>query len=251
MKIARLDDAEIAFLDEGQGKPVLLIHGFGSTAMVNWSCPGWVRTLTDEGYRVIALDNRGHGKSSKYYDSADYDPDKMAGDALSLLDHLNIDKVHVVGYSMGSRIAAFVAFGAADRVNRLVFGGMGDNLVKGVGRWKPIAAALEADDLESICDPTGLKFRLFADQTGSDRRALAACIRPSRRKITGAAIADLTHPVLVAVGSDDDVAGSGKALADMLPNGRHLIIPGRDHMKAVGDKVFKQGVVGFFAEDEN
>ena len=94
---------ELAFLDKGEGPPVLLIHGFASTHFVNWVSPGWVKTLTDAGYRAIALDNRGHGLSSKSYDAADYTPPKLAGDAAALLDHLDIDRAHVMGYSMGAR----------------------------------------------------------------------------------------------------------------------------------------------------
>ena len=249
MKLAKFGDVEIAYLDEGSGRPVLLIHGFASKASVNWVYPGWVKLLTGAGYRVIALDNRGHGESTKFHDPARYEPDLMAADALNLLNHLNIEKVDIMGYSMGSRLMTFLAMAAPERANRLVFGGMGDNLVKGVGRWEPIATALEADSLDDVTDETGRKFRAFADQTGSDRLALAACIRPSRQKITELQLEKITHQSLVVVGTDDDVAGSGDNLAAMLTNGRSFPLPSRDHMKAVGDKKFKQAVLDFLAED--
>ena len=54
-------EVEIAYLDEGGGEPIVLVHGFASTKEVNWVLPGWVTTLTRAGRRVIALDNRGHG----------------------------------------------------------------------------------------------------------------------------------------------------------------------------------------------
>ena len=247
MNIARFGDVDIAFLDEGQGEPVLLIHGFASKANVNWTYPGWVKALTGAGYRVIALDNRGHGESTKFHDPERYEPDLMAGDALNLLDHLEVDRANIIGYSMGSRLMTFLAMTAPERAGRLVFGGMGINLVKGVGRWQPIAAALEADSLDDVSDETGRKFRAFADQTGSDRLALAACIRPSRQKISAQQLAKLTHPSLVAVGSDDDVAGSGAELAAILNNGHHLPLPGKDHMKAVGDRHFIRSTLAFFA----
>ena len=251
MKRANLGDVDITYIDEGDGEAVLLIHGFASNAVVNWLGPGWVKTLTEAGYRAIALDNRGHGGSTKFYQPEHYEPDLMAADALALLNHLAVPQAHVIGYSMGSRIMTFMSLAAPDRLRRLVYGGMGRNLITGVGGWQPIAAALEADDVSQISDPTGLRFRLFADQTDSDRRALAACIRPSRQKITAEAIATIAHPALVAVGTEDDVAGSGAALAAMLPDGRHLPLAGRDHMKAVGDKQFKQGVLAFFAEEKS
>ena len=88
------DGFEIAFIDRrperGGGEPVLLIHGFASSHHVNWVAPGWAKTLGDAGYRVVALDNRGHGRSQKSYDPADYTPAEMDGDAVALLDHLGI-----------------------------------------------------------------------------------------------------------------------------------------------------------------
>src|SRR5262245_56384059 len=94
---------EIAYLDEGGAEPVVLVHGFASTAQVNWVQPGWVTALTRAGRRVIALDNRGHGQSSKLYDPADYHTDRMAEDLLALLDHLRLPRVDLMGYSMGAR----------------------------------------------------------------------------------------------------------------------------------------------------
>ena len=79
------DGVDIAFLDEGEGAPIVLVHGFASTAQVNWRHPGWVGTLTGAGRRVIALDNRGHGGSSKLYDPAAYHSSVMADDVRALL----------------------------------------------------------------------------------------------------------------------------------------------------------------------
>src|SRR5215467_7760092 len=94
------DEVEIAFLDEGQGEPIVLVHGFASTAHVNWVYPGWVATLVEAGRRVVALDNRGHGASSKLYDPADYHSTCMAQDVQALLDHLELTRVDMMGYSM-------------------------------------------------------------------------------------------------------------------------------------------------------
>ena len=79
---------EISYLDEGDGDPVVLVHGFASTKEVNWVQPGWVSTLVKAGRRAIALDNRGHGQSTKLYEPADYHTDKMVEDVCGLLDHL-------------------------------------------------------------------------------------------------------------------------------------------------------------------
>jgi pimeloyl-ACP methyl ester carboxylesterase len=242
------DGFNLAFIDQGNGEPVLLIHGFASSHSVNWVTPGWVKTLTEAGYRAIAFDNRGHGASSKSYEPEDYRAQKMAGDAAALLDHLGIPRAHVMGYSMGARIAAFTALDYPEKVATLILGGLGEGMVKGVGDWDPIADALLADDPASITHPRGRMFRTFADQTKSDRRALAACIETSRDLIGADEVAGIYQPTLVAVGTTDDIAGSPTALADLMPHGEAFAIEGRDHMLSVGDRTFKKRVLEFLRE---
>lgn len=242
------DGIDIAYLDEGEGDPILLIHGFASNARVNWVGTNWVELLKQDGRRVIAIDNRGHGESGKIHDTAVYEAPMMAGDAVRLLDHLGIGRADVLGYSMGARIAAFLALGHPGRVRSAVFGGLGINMVRGVGNPEPIARALEAASEAEIDDARALAFRRFAESAGGDLRALAACMRSARRRITAEEIARLTMPVLVAVGDRDDIAGSAAELAALIPGARVLDIPGRDHMLAVGDRAFKRGVLDFLKE---
>jgi pimeloyl-ACP methyl ester carboxylesterase len=248
MKRFEHDGVEIAFRDEGQGEPIVLVHGFASNAEVNWVHPGWVATLSRAGRRVIALDNRGHGASGKLYDPAAYHGARMAEDIRALLDHLELGRADVMGYSMGARISAFFALAHAQRLRRAILGGLGIHLVHGVGLPESIAEALEAPSLADVHDPTGRMFRAFAEQTKSDLQALAACMRGSRQTLTPGQLALIRAPVLVAVGTKDVVAGSPHELATLLPCGRALDIPGRDHMLAVGDRVFKQAVLRFLAE---
>lgn len=245
-------DIEIAWYEAGNpdGFPVLLIHGFASTAHVNWLFPGWVKTLDEAGYRVIALDNRGHGQSDKPHDPEAYHPEMMAEDAAGLLDSLHIGSAHVMGYSMGARISAFLALARPDLVHSVVFGGLGLGMVDGVGDWDPIAAALRADSLEDVSDERGRMFRAFAEQTKSDRLALAACISTSRTLVSREDLARLTMPALVGVGTRDDIAGSAEGLAHLMLRARAVDIPNRDHMLAVGDKVFKAAVLEFFNDVE-
>ena len=238
-------EVEIAFLDEGQGEPIVLVHGFASSKNVNWVEPGWVATLTGAGRRVIALDNRGHGVSTKLYDPAAYHSVVMAEDVRALLDHLRLERADVMGYSMGARITAFLALIHPQRVRSIVLGGLGIRLVEGVGLPATIAEALEASSLADVRDPNGRAFRLFAEQTKSDLKALAACIRGSRQTLSREQVAGLHLPVLVAVGTRDTVAGSAQALAALIPGARALDIPDRDHMLAVGDKVYKSEVLQF------
>jgi pimeloyl-ACP methyl ester carboxylesterase len=238
---------EIAYLDEGEGAPILLVHGFASTKNVNWVYPAWVSELKKAGRRVIALDNRGHGDSGKLYDAEQYHVGIMAGDVTALMDHLRIARADIMGYSLGARIAAWLARSQPQRLRTAVFGGIGIGLVEGGGPGENVAQALEAGSLEDVTDPVGRTFRAFADQTRSDRRALAACLRGSRRLMTADEAAAITVPVLIAVGTLDEIAGSAEALGSIIPGAEVLDIPNRDHMRAVGDKVYKTGVLEFLS----
>ena len=247
VRIAYIDTAPTA---PESGPPILLIHGFASTHVVNWVNTGWVRALTHAGRRVVAFDNRGHGASEKLYAPAAYATPIMAGDALALLDHCGIGTADVMGYSMGARIAAYLALAHKERVRRLILGGLGHHLVDGVGLPMSIAEALEADELEDLTDPMQRMFRRFADQNKSDRRALAACIRGSRQTLSAADTASIALPVLIAIGTKDDVAGDAHSLAALFPNARAFDIEGRDHNMAVGDRTYKQAVLDFIGAPE-
>jgi pimeloyl-ACP methyl ester carboxylesterase len=239
------EGVRISYLDEGEGEPILLIHGFASNVAANWIDPQWVRTLTQAGRRVIAFDNRGHGESDKLYEPERYGAPEMAEDARRLLDHLGIERADVLGYSMGARIAAFLAFAHPERVRSVVFGGLGINMVRGMIGSGPLAKALEAPRLEDVTNDTARSFRIFAEQTRSDLKALAACMRGPRERVPREKLGEIAVPVLVAVGSKDVIGGSGAALAELIPSAQFLEITGRDHMKAVGDSRFKQGVLDF------
>ena len=240
-------DVEIAYLDEGEGDPIVLVHGFASTKNVNWVYPTWVSDLRKDGRRVIALDNRGHGESAKLYDPAQYSIPIMAGDVVALMDHLEIPRADVMGYSLGGRMTAWLGLNAPERLRSAILGGIGLAMIEGGGPGENVAQALEAPSLEDVRDPVGRTFRAFADQTRSDRLALAACLRGSRGLMTKEEAASISVPVLIAVGTTDEVAGSAHALGDIIPDSEVLDIPGRDHMRAVGDKIYKSGVTGFLS----
>lgn len=240
-------DVEIAYLDEGEGDPILLVHGFASTKNVNWVYPTWVSELKKSGRRVIALDNRGHGDSEKLYDPEAYHIGTMAGDVRALMDHLELERADIMGYSLGSRMTAWLARNQPHRLRSAIFGGIGIGLIEGGGPGENVAKALEAPSLEDVTDPVGRTFRAFADQTRSDRRALAACLRGSRGLMSREEAAAISVPVLIAVGTSDEIAGSAHALGNIIPGAQVLDIPNRDHMRAVGDKAYKTGVLDFLS----
>jgi len=238
---------EIAYLDEGEGEPIVLVHGFASTKNVNWVYPTWVSDLRKGGRRVIALDNRGHGDSAKLYDAAQYTIPIMAGDVVALMDHLDLDRADIMGYSLGSRMTAQLALSAPERLRSAIFGGIGMAMIEGGGPGENVAEALEAASIDEVTDPVGRTFRAFADQTRSDRLALAACMRGSRGLMSAEELGRIAVPVLIAVGTSDEIAGSAQALGEIIKGSEVLDIPNRDHMRAVGDKVYKAGVADFLS----
>jgi pimeloyl-ACP methyl ester carboxylesterase len=247
MAFFQSDGVRISYEDSSTGAPVLLIHGFASNRGVNWVDTGWVNWLTNAGHRAIAFDNRGHGESGKLYDPAQYTSQLMAEDARLLLDHLGIAAADVIGYSMGARIAARLAIAHPARVRRAVFAGLAASMIDGLGGGETVALGLEAPDIQGIKDPEARAFRKFAEQTKSDLRALAACMRASRRPVAKEELARITQPALVVAGELDDIAGPVEALTGVLPNARGLTLPGRNHMSAVGDSLFKREVTAFLS----
>ena len=239
------DGVEIAFDVAGAGPPILLIHGFASNSVVNWVANGWVKTLSDAGRQVIVIDNRGHGLSEKLYDPTLYSAAIMADDAARLLRHLNIVQADVMGYSMGARISAFLTMQNPAMVRRVVFAGLASRMITGVGGSEAIAEAMEAADQTLITNRDALAFRVFAEQTKSDLKALAACIRSSRVNIKEEALAAIKVPVLVVAGELDDVAGKVEGLTSVIPGSKGVVLPKRNHMNAVGDSGYKASVAEF------
>lgn len=248
MQRFRSEDVEIAYDVAGEGTPVLLIHGFASTARVNWHDTGWVKTLVGAGYMAIAFDNRGHGESGKFYVPEAYGVSAMAEDARRLLDHLAIDAAHVMGYSMGARIAAVLAIAHPERIRGLVLAGLAAKMIEGLAGAEEIARALEAPSRDDVTGTEPRAFRLFAEQTGSDLKALAACMRASRRPLSEDDLATIAAPALVVAGELDATAGPVEPLVRVIPNARGLTLPRRNHMNAVGDRHYKQAVIEFLAE---
>jgi pimeloyl-ACP methyl ester carboxylesterase len=241
------DGIDIAYEVYGEGRPILLIHGFASSGVINWVNTGWVAALQAAGWAPITIDNRGHGKSRKLYDPSLYFAHDMADDAARLLDRLGHERLPVMGYSMGARISAYLAVRHPQRVERAVWGGMGINLITGLDDSEEIIAALTAETLSEVKGATGRQFRIFADHSKADRPALAACMISSREPMLEADVRNVGQPTLVAVGETDEMAGDPHSLAALLPRGEAFVIPKRNHMLATGDPKFKTAALEFLA----
>ncbi len=164
----------------------------------------------------------------------------------ALLDHLGLDEIDLVGYSMGARITAQVAM-RDPRVRSIVLGGVGEGVVRGRGPAgaEAIAAALTVPDAESIGDASARAFRQFAESTGADREALAAVMRAGMGEGTQSLEA-LTMPALVICGDRDTLVGPPQALAEAI-SGAELVIVNGDHLTAVGDPKFRRSIADFLS----
>lgn len=243
------DGLRIAYETVGQGDSVLLIHGFASSRAQNWRATGWYQPLADRGFRVIAMDVRGHGDSGKPHDPASYNYSLMAGDALSVLKAAGAAPAHIIGYSMGGHLGIELLMTHADALRRLVVAGVGESYLHSpFGHRFAVADALLEADVNRIVDPMAKMFRAFAGQPGKDREALAACMRGERRVWTASELSGAVRPVLVVCGENDTISGAPGPLAATFPDGRAFVVSGRDHMSAVGDKRTKDAALTFLSE---
>jgi pimeloyl-ACP methyl ester carboxylesterase len=239
---------DLAYEVLGEGPPIVLVHGFASSRFVNWRGPGWYETLTRAGRQVIAFDVRGHGESDKPHAIEAYDEGELARDVVRLLDHLGHAQADMMGYSMGGFITLRLLHDDPGRVRRAIIAGVGENYY-GRGRLETdaIAAGLRARDVSEVTGAVPRQFRLFAEQGKNDLAALALCMTRRRHSFTAREFGMLRVPLMIVVGANDTVTGPPGALAEALPAARVVIVPGRDHMTSVGDKVFKTAVLEFLS----
>jgi pimeloyl-ACP methyl ester carboxylesterase len=239
------DGVRLAYETIGDGKPIVLVHGFASSRAQNWRETGWYKTLNDAGYAVTAMDCRGHGESDKPRDDESYG-DKMVADIATVMDAAGLERADVMGYSMGGILTVSLLMTQPERIRRAVTAGVGEKYFEdSVARRKGIAAALRAPDPATITDPLQKGFRDFAAQASKDILALAACMSARRTVYTKEQLGACRAPVLVVDGENDVQSGRPEPLAQAFAVGRAIVVPRRDHMTAVGDKVYKEAVLEF------
>jgi len=231
----------------GHERTIVLVHGFSSNRHEGWRRTGWYAAFERRRMRCIALDLRGHGESDKPHDVALYGREAMAGDVLTLLDHLQLERVDLFGFSMGAHMALQAALTAPGRISNLILGGVGARIFepRDEAERAAMAAAMLADDPEAIGDPMLRSFRHFADEQGEDRRALAAATRAVSPPWVRDELGAVGAPVLVAAGQRDDLAGDIDDLAAAFVEGYAVSIPGCDHFSAIPHALTKAAVFDF------
>jgi pimeloyl-ACP methyl ester carboxylesterase len=251
------DGVRIRYLDHGEGEAVVLLHGFALSAEVNWGLTGLLGTLPHE-YRLLALDQRGHGRSDKPHDPESYGME-FVEDVIRLLDALEIERAHIVGYSMGGALALRLAADYPDRVRSAVIGGAG---------WAPPGSPLPAALLEwpakiqriaeeggSLTDamwqpgwpdPTP-EIRAFLDS--NDARALAAVLqgRPDL-DLPAASVRAIEVPMLAVVGETDFARTAVDALVGVKPDVEVSVLAGKNHATAAFDAELGQVVLEFLRQ---
>ena len=241
------DGVRIAYEEVGAGDPIVLVHGFASDRGQNWRGALWYDTLTRGGRRIVAMDCRGHGESDKPHDAAAYG-DKMVDDIATVMAAAGLSNADIMGYSMGGMLTMGLLMRRPDLARRAIVAGVGETYFRDAPiRRHEIADALVVPDPDAITDPVNKRFRIFASQAGKDLAALAACMRTERTVYTPEQLGRWQGPVLVVCGEHDDLTGKPDGLANVFPQGRAVTVPHRDHMTAVGDKIYKQAVLEFLA----
>lgn len=238
------DGVRLVWHELGEGRPVLLLHGFFSNAETNWLKFGHAAEIAGRGFRVVMPDLRGHGQSEAPHDPAAYPPDVLARDGLELIAHLGLADYDLGGYSLGGRTSARMAILGA-RPRRLIVSGMGLHGMLDTGRraghFRQILTGIGTHPRGS---PKWLA-EMFLKTTGGDPRAMLPLI-DSFADSTEAELRAIPMPTLVLSGADDDDNGPVEALAAMLPQGRYQAIPG-NHMSAVTKPDFGRAIADFLA----
>jgi len=247
--VASVDGVTIATYEFGNAdaRPVLLVHGFASSGLLNWRNSGWIRDLLRADYRVITLDQRGHGLSDKPHSPDAYTIDLLVSDVQSVLDTFMLDEVDFVGYSLGARVGWRTAVGAPERIRRLVLGGIPDG--------DPLTRFRVDEARAFIADGTPITDRLTATYVkmaggirGNDLTALVSLVEGMRGGPQPDPVNPPQQPALFATGSEDPILEASQRLAEATPLGSFYEISGRGHFNAPTARGFRDSALEFLAE---
>ncbi|MEO1169604.1 MAG: alpha/beta fold hydrolase [Pseudomonadota bacterium] len=241
------DGHRLAYRELGEGRPVVLLHGFFSNAFINWLRYGHAEKIAANGYRVIMPDLRAHGDSAKPHDPEAYPADILARDGLALIDHLGLTDYDLGGYSLGARtVVRMHVLGA--RPARLVISGMG---LSGL-----TSLASRADHFRHILTNLGnhpkgspeWMAEAFLKTTKGDPEALLQVLNVFTNT-PEEAIRAISVPTLILAGEEDQDNGSHEDLAALIPNASHTQVPG-GHMSCIVKPEFGQALADWLGEAE-
>jgi len=265
--IRELDESQAGFVESdglqiyyerfGAGPPMILAHGWGGDTKSNWVDTGWVDALKEH-RSIISIDIRGHGKSDKPHELDVYSYAGMSRDVLAVMDELGIPKADYMGYSMGAFMGAHLLGHHSERFTSMVLGGIGNETEESAAACVEIAKALRAPDMASIKNPVGVGYRMYAEANpNNDLESLAFSALKMwpegyPLKLAGPGIGAAKTRVLVVNGEKDHpYVDSADLFVNAISHGRHVKIPGRDHLSAVADPRFKKHVLQFLTGHEN
>ena len=226
------------------GRPIVLVHGFASHYRLNWVGTRWQETLVGAGFRVIGLDCRGHGMSDKPHVTSAYEGKTMAADVAGLLDEVGVARADYLGFSMGARIGLQCLLDHPSRWRGAVLAGVG---VRGaIDDAARIALAFRGGPVDT---EVARSFLDFARGHRGDLAALAACIEAPQPALDPARLAAIKTPILMVVGSRDELVSGAEQLVEEIPTARLVIVPGRDHLGTVTAREFKEAALTFLESE--
>ncbi len=225
-----LDGIDLAYREVGVGRPIVLMHGYFSTATVNWIKYGHAARIAERGYRVILPDLRAHGDSARPHDAAAYPPDVLAEDGFALLVHLGLTDYDLGGYSLGARTTLRMMVRGA-RPKRAVVAGMGLAGLTNTGRRREFFRRVLTEQGSFKRGSPEWMAEIFLKTVNGDTQALLR-ILDTFVDTSLVELASIHVPTFVVSGAEDDDNGSAKALAQALPQPRYAEVAG-NHMSAV------------------
>ena len=247
------DGLQIHYKIFGKGNPLILVHGWGSDLKHNWVDTGWIDSL-QSARQVIALDCRGHGQSDKPYDQKAYSYSIMARDVLHLMDHLNIAKTDIFGYSMGAFMIVHLLGHNKEKFTSVIMGGIGDETEQSKDA-QFIADALLAKNASQVINPLGKIYRSYVEiNPNNDLKSLALSALQMWPEgypvqIGGVGLAEVDIPVLIINGEQDyPYVESDEKLAEAIPGSKLVRIPRKDHLTVVNSRRFKKEVLTFLEQ---
>ena len=247
------DGVSLAYEVHGSGHPVVMLHGAAVSFAGNFGACGWVDPMTARGLRVIGLDSRGHGGSDKPEDPALHGTDVLTGDVIALLDHLELDQVSIVGYSIGSTIALHLLHTRGDRFRSGALVATGDGVIGYPPRsfpeiLPPMVEILHWPEISDDVPPQVAFYYNFAESVGGSRAGVAAALSGEYPPCTPEEAATVEVPVLVVSGDQDIVLGMGPRVAEAIPKSRYLEIAGADHFNLAVNEDVQRAVADFLVD---